>query len=193
MDGGDKFHNSSTQLDRRASIRTHKGRSDTSRSDVLDRRASVGCTKDDPALGTGIGLFLKSVPTFRFDAPVFICVLARERLYTHASWPGGRTSKSRKAAGEESPGSMETRCRITTGGGDPRDSATESKPPRPCAAVRVKGWGKSPPRDWQQERHGKPHREQNRIGMTLRGNPQGCFRPRHPGRLHEAHGNMRPR
>lgn len=32
--------------------------------------------------------------------------------------------------------------------------------------VRVKGWGKSPPRLWQQRRHGKPHREQNRIGMT---------------------------
>jgi len=32
--------------------------------------------------------------------------------------------------GEESPGSKEARCRITSGGGDPRDSATESKPPR---------------------------------------------------------------
>ena len=30
---------------------------------------------------------------------------------------------------EESPGSMEARCRITSGGGDPRESATESKPP----------------------------------------------------------------
>jgi predicted nucleic acid-binding protein len=32
--------------------------------------------------------------------------------------------------GEESPGSTETRCRLTTGGGDPRESATENKPPR---------------------------------------------------------------
>ena len=31
--------------------------------------------------------------------------------------------------GEESPGSTETRCRITSGGGDPRDSATEMTPP----------------------------------------------------------------
>ena len=31
--------------------------------------------------------------------------------------------------GEESPGSTETRCRVTPGGGDPRDSATESIPP----------------------------------------------------------------
>jgi len=30
---------------------------------------------------------------------------------------------------EESPGSTETRCRLTAGGGDPRDSATENKPP----------------------------------------------------------------
>ena len=34
------------------------------------------------------------------------------------------------ARGEESPGSMKTRCRITSGGGDPRESATESKPPQ---------------------------------------------------------------
>lgn len=62
------------------------------------------------------------------------------------------------------------------GGGDPRESATESKPPR-FIGVRVKGWGKSPPRDWQQERHGKPHREQDRIG-TVRGETfEGCFRP----------------
>lgn len=31
--------------------------------------------------------------------------------------------------GEESPGSTGTRCRVTPGGGDPRESATESKPP----------------------------------------------------------------
>jgi hypothetical protein len=30
---------------------------------------------------------------------------------------------------EESPGSTEKRRRITSGGGDPRESATESKPP----------------------------------------------------------------
>jgi len=36
----------------------------------------------------------------------------------------------------------------------------------------VKRWGKSPPRDWQQERHGKPHREQCRIGIP-RGQPRG--------------------
>ena len=68
------------------------------------------------------------------------------------SRPDGRSGKGRKAAGEESPGSTETRCRLTAGGGDPRESATESKPPGKAFArrrVRVKGWGKSPPRDRQ--------------------------------------------
>lgn len=45
------------------------------------------------------------------------------------------------------------------------------------AAARVKGWGKSPPRDWQQKRHGKPHREQDRIGAVRRETFEGCFRP----------------
>jgi hypothetical protein len=30
----------------------------------------------------------------------------------------------------------------------------------------VKRWGKSPPRDWQQDRHGKPHPEQCQIGAS---------------------------
>ena len=34
------------------------------------------------------------------------------------------------------------------------------------SGVRVKGCGKSAPRSWQQERHGKPHREQDRIGAA---------------------------
>lgn len=44
------------------------------------------------------------------------------------------------------------------------------------ATARVKGWGKSPPRDWQQERQGKPHREQNRIGAVRGETFEGCFR-----------------
>jgi len=55
------------------------------------------------------------------------------------------------------------------GGGDPRESATESKPPD-FNQVRVKGCGKSAPRAWQQGRHGKPHREQNQIGTADAGN-----------------------
>ena len=73
--------------------------------------------------------------------------------------------------GEESPGSMEARCRLTAGGGDPRESATESKPPVTASAppARVKGCGKSAPRPRRRGRHGKPHREQDRIGTALAG------------------------
>ena len=88
----------------------------------------------------------------------------------------GRTAaprQCRKAAGEESPGSMDKRCRITSGGGpfgaSLRDSATENRPPRlrsVLAAVRVKRCGKSAPRFRQRRRHGKPHREQDRIGAA---------------------------
>ena len=101
------------------------------------------------------------------------------------------------AGREESPGSLEARCRITSGGGDPRDSATESKPP--CEAfgrrrVRVKGCGKSAPRSWQQERHGKPHREQDRIGAARRPqNRQSRFQASRPGWSQEAPGDRRTR
>ena len=52
-----------------------------------------------------------------------------------ASWLDDRCRKARKGAGEESPGSMETRCRVTPGGGDPRDSATETN--RGCGLERA--------------------------------------------------------
>src|SRR6266851_55665 len=82
--------------------------------------------------------------------------------------PGGQP------CGEESPGSTETRCRITSGGGDPRESATENKPPaRFAGPARVKRWGKSPPRDRQRKRHGKPHREQDQIGAARRATGSG--------------------
>jgi hypothetical protein len=102
-----------------------------------------------------------------------------------------REKKKRMAAAphgdEESPDSTRQRCRVTPGRGNPRESATENRPP--CipltrnAWVRVKRWGKSPPRDGQPDRHGKPHREQCRIG-TSRGligspiSPQGRLGPR---------------
>src|SRR5712691_7277981 len=79
-----------------------------------------------------------------------------------------------RPCGEESPGSTETRCRITSGGGDPRESATEDKPPaRFAGPARVKRWGKSPPRDRQRKRHGKPHREQDQIGAARRATGSG--------------------
>jgi hypothetical protein len=76
-----------------------------------------------------------------------------------------RLDGRRSSRAEESPGSTETRRRITSGGGDPRESATESRPPASRPA-RVKGCGKSAPRGRQRQRHGKPRREQDRIGAT---------------------------
>src|SRR5690606_28852547 len=70
---------------------------------------------------------------------------------------------------------MRQGCRVTPGGGDPRESATENRQP-PLGAVMVKRWGKSPPRDWQQDRHGKPHPEQCRIGASRGAGPQGYRR-----------------
>ncbi|SEK58747.1 hypothetical protein SAMN04488032_10430 [Pacificibacter marinus] len=40
---------------------------------------------------------------------------------------------------EESPDSIEQQCRVTPGGGNPRDSATENRPPYARASAR---WGK---------------------------------------------------
>ena len=103
-------------------------------------------------------------------------------------------SPSRLSAGEESPGSTATRRRVTPAGGDPRDSATESKPPlRFGVEARVKGWGKSPPRTGQPGRHGKPRLEQDRIGMSRGFRAAGRRWPRRPGRSREPLGNGRSR
>ncbi len=131
--------------------------------------------------------------------------------------PAGRTvAVGRAIAGqpvaprpvEESPGSMETRWRLTAAGGDPRESATESKPPKRCApakacharkgahvAARMKGCGKSAPRRRRRRRQGKPHREQNRIGMAGREatRRQVGFQTSHPGWLLEGASNGHPR
>jgi hypothetical protein len=69
---------------------------------------------------------------------------------------------------------------------------TAAAGPSGLGAARVKGWGKSPPRAWQQERHGKPHREQDRIG-AVEGQPSGLFPAHRPGRLREADGDAGPR
>ena len=106
----------------------------------------------------------------------------------------------RRARGEESPGSTEVRCRATPGGGNPRESATESTPPaclgKTERAVRVKRCGKSAPRCRQRRRQGKPHREQDQVGAVgiseIFEMPGGPPR-RRSGRSHEALGNERPR
>src|SRR5689334_16760408 len=98
--------------------------------------------------------------------------------------------------GEESPGSTEARCRITSGGGDPRDSATENKPPPSSNeeySVRVKWCGKSAPRCWQQQRQGKPHLEQDQIGTAVRVMPKNAVPRCRSGRSREARSDARPR
>ena len=90
---------------------------------------------------------------------------------------------------------MKEGCRVTPGGGNPRESATEKsllrclRPAAGGSGVMVKRWGKSPPRTWQQGRYGKPHPEQCRIGAPprkgpeaslatdCRGPPRGTFSP----------------
>jgi hypothetical protein len=106
---------------------------------------------------------------------------------------------------EESPGSTGIRCRLTAGGGDPRDSATENKPParavrkQGCPQARVKRCGKSAPPLRQRRGQGKPHREQDRIGVTggTAHETVTCdaraFPPRHPGWSREARRKARPR
>ena len=54
---------------------------------------------------------------------------------------------------------------------------TARRSPKRRNWVRVKGWGKSPPRDRQRDRHGKPHREQNRIGTARGASSRQVSRP----------------
>jgi len=128
-------------------------------------------------------------------------------IATHVSRPDGRCGKHRKVAVEESPGSMDKRCRITSGGACPRESGDrpqgqchreQTACPVSARPARVKRCGKSAPRDRQRDRHGKPHREQDRIGVARASRRESGRRSRsvrisHPGRLLEAPGNRRPR
>jgi hypothetical protein len=66
---------------------------------------------------------------------------------------------------EESPGSTEIKCWITSSRGNPRESATENIPP--FFLVRLKWCGKSAPRLWQHKWQGKPHLEQDQIGILV--------------------------
>ena len=85
---------------------------------------------------------------------------------------------------EESPGFTKTGCWVTPSGGNLRESAAENIPP--FLMVRVKRCGKSVPRIWQQRRHGKPHRKQNRIGTARTALAlQGFFQPDGSGWLLE--------
>jgi hypothetical protein len=135
--------------------------------------------------------------------PLCSDIRARESVldaprFTRPSLPPARRPDGRccRKAAEESPGSTGIRCRLTAGGGDPRESATENKPPAQAPQgsprARAKRCGKSAPRHWQQRRQGKPHREQDRIG-TAAPKGAGAFPLRRPGWSREARRKARPR
>src|ERR1700756_1529471 len=81
----------------------------------------------------------------------YFCLILRD--HRGLTWwplaPISETSVGRTAAparaerplGEESPGSIDMRCRITSGGGNPRESATESEPPVVAAQVEMASKG----------------------------------------------------
>ena len=104
----------------------------------------------------------------------------------------GRTAAGREVRGKS--GLHEARVPGNARRGQPQgkrhreESAPVPRPYRGEAGVRVKRWGKSPPRTGQPGRHGKPHPEQCRIGasrgkvrvhsaMRCRRPPQGRLSP----------------
>src|SRR5690606_9237987 len=61
--------------------------------------------------------------------------------------------------------------------GRPKEKCQRKQTDPASARVRVKGCGKSAPGAWQQEPHGKPHREQDRIGTMGASAPAAFSRP----------------
>jgi hypothetical protein len=82
------------------------------------------------------------------------------------SRPGNRCSRGASVEGGGKSGLRRIRCQVTPGGREPTESATERYrlSAAQAAPARVKWCGKSAPRGWQHQRHGKPHREQDQIG-----------------------------
>ena len=165
----------------------------TARAGTIPRRDRSDLTQERAGRAMPVGGVIAAVD--REDSARPLTRTPGVPIHCRVSRLDGRSGKHRKVAGEESPGSMDIRCRITTGGREPRESATESRPPHPtclsrlagkareAGAVRVKGCGKSAPRLRQRRRHGKPHREQDRIGTArrlLRRKPKGNLRDRCP-------------
>jgi len=110
------------------------------------------------------------------DSPARFAAIEAHPISSHARRSDGRSPFGLAVDGrEESPGSTEARCRVTPGGGDPRESATETyrqarsslgSPHGTAWAARVKWCGKSAPRRRQRRRQGKPHREQDQVGAA---------------------------
>src|SRR5262249_54742138 len=125
---------SSRWLPRRASrTRPRSGRSSANTAFVL--LLLIGWIADSQSSGRHAERHVQD--NLFWPVPAAVIGLDDKALSPHhggVSRPDGRPGDGRKAAGEESPGSIDMRCRITSGGGDPRESATENEPP--CFALR---------------------------------------------------------
>ncbi len=116
-------------------------------------------------------LALLSSPPCEPQPPCFLSPFSRTCLAP----PDGRTAAATVKSTEESPGSTGIRCRLTAGGGDPSESATENKPPASARKVSrgqgENGAAKAHRHPWQ-NRGGRAnsHREQdrNRGGRAAR-------------------------
>jgi len=104
---------------------------------------------------------------------VNLLCLRVEHINLRRFWEGGESLLAQARGGKSEH--HRARCRVTlirSGIHAGRrfqdrltDSATEKIPPRSATIwVRVKRWGKSPPREAQATRHGKPHWVQGQIG-----------------------------
>jgi len=106
---------------------------------------------------------------------------------------------------EESPDSM-GRALGNSQAEQSDTSTTENKPPMAnatgshlvaAAQVRVKRWGKSPPRGWRHHRHGKRRLVQGQIGRHVQRSSRTVVRrlarSRSSGRSLEVRGNSNPR
>ncbi len=105
-----------------------------------------------------------------------------------------RQSLCAQAHGGKS-GLHRARCQVTPGGREPTESATERYRLSTAQAgpVRVKWCGKSAPRGWQHQRHGKPHLEQDQIGKHAAPAAVHVAHMRLPGRSLELRGDAHPR
>jgi hypothetical protein len=96
-----------------------------SRSSSPSRCGKPSCQLDflDPGAAAPIGCEKRPLALHPSDALTGV-----QRVPTFMA-PDGRMAALRAERGEESPGSTEVRCRVTPGGGNPRESATERTPP----------------------------------------------------------------
>src|SRR6185437_11833115 len=74
----------------------------------------------------------------------------------------GQSRRSQERRGKS--GLHRARCQVTPGRREPTESATESRPPMAPQGdqARVKRWGKSPPRVWQQTGTANPTRSKTK-------------------------------